>query len=69
MTIIMSDAFTVNVLYEHYWQLIDNSRSVIGDSIVMLQLVASFTIVINNHFISILQATGITIFQPRLLFI
>ncbi len=38
--------------------IIDNSRSVIDDSSVMLQLVASFTIVIYNHHSFIVQATG-----------
>ncbi len=46
MAIVMSDACTINVLWEHNWELIDDSKSVIDDSWVMLQLVVSFTIII-----------------------
>ncbi len=56
MMIIMSDACSKNVSEEHNWQLIDDSRSIIDNSKVMLQLVASFTIVIYNCHIFIVQA-------------
>jgi hypothetical protein len=46
MMIILIDACTVKVLWEHNWHQIDDSRSMIDDSRVMLQLVASFMIVI-----------------------
>jgi hypothetical protein len=46
MTNIMSDACTINVLYEHYLWLFDDSRTIIDDSRVMLQHEASFAIVI-----------------------
>ncbi len=39
--------------------IIDDSGSIIDDSIVMLQLVTSFTIVIYNHHIFIVQDTGL----------
>jgi hypothetical protein len=42
--IISSDACTINVLLEHNRQLIDDSVSIIDDSRVMLQLLASLTI-------------------------
>ncbi len=57
MMIVMSDAFTINVFKEHNWQLIDDSRSVIDDSRVTLWLVGSFTIVIYERNIIIVQAT------------
>jgi hypothetical protein len=59
MKIVMSEAFTINVLWvwEHNWQLINNFRSIIDDSSVMVQLVASFTIVIYDCHIFIVQAT------------
>jgi len=50
----MSDASTINVLCELNWRLIDNSKSVIVDSWVMLQLVASFMM---SH-IFVVKATG-----------
>ncbi len=49
MMIVMSDACTIIVILEHNWWLIDDSTSIIGDSRLMLQLVASFTIIIYNH--------------------
>jgi hypothetical protein len=39
--------------------IIGNSRSIIDDSRVMFQLVATFTIVIYDHHIFIVQVTGI----------
>jgi hypothetical protein len=58
MMIVMSDACTINVLFDHNWKLIDDSRSVFDDTRVMLLLVASFTIVIYGHHIFIAQGTG-----------
>ncbi len=57
MMIVMSDAFTLNVFKEHNWKLIDDSRSVIDDFRVTLWLVGSFTIVIYERNIIIVQAT------------
>jgi hypothetical protein len=39
--------------------VIDNSRSINDDSRVMLQLVATFTIIIYDHHIFIVQVTGL----------
>jgi hypothetical protein len=55
----MSDAWTINVLLEHDGQLIDDSMSIIDGSRVMLLLVASDLIVIYDHHIFIVQATGL----------
>ncbi len=60
MTIVMSDACTINVLCEHNWRLIDDSRSMIDGSRGLLQIKASFTIIIYNRHIFIVQATGLT---------
>ncbi len=46
MTIIMSDACTINALKEHNWWQIDNSKSVIDDSRVTLHLVVLLMIII-----------------------
>ncbi len=54
----MSDAWTINVLLEHDGQLIDDSMNITNDSSVMLQLVASVMIVIYDHNIFVVQATG-----------
>jgi hypothetical protein len=43
---IMSDACAINALKEHNWWQIDNSKSVIDDSRVMLHLVELFMIII-----------------------
>jgi hypothetical protein len=40
MTIIMTDVCAINALKEHNWWQIDNSKSVIDDSRVTLQLEA-----------------------------
>jgi hypothetical protein len=53
MMIVISDTCTINVLQE-----LDNSRRAIDDSRVILQLVASFTIIIYDCCIFIEQATG-----------
>jgi hypothetical protein len=50
----MRDICAINVLYE----LIDDSRSIIDNSRKMLQLVASFMIVIYDSHIFIVQATA-----------
>ncbi len=38
MMIFMSNACAIKVIWEHNWQLIDDSRSIIDDSRVMLQM-------------------------------
>ncbi len=51
MTIVTSDACIINFLWEHNWQLIDDTK-------VMFQLVASFRIVIYNQHMFIVQTIG-----------
>jgi hypothetical protein len=57
----MSDACTINVLCEYNWQLIDDSSGVIDGYRGMLQIKASFMIIIYNCHIFIVQATGVTV--------
>ncbi len=59
MTIIMSDTCSMHVFWEDNWQLIDDSTSPTDNSRVMLQLAASFTIVIYDCHIFIVHATGV----------
>jgi hypothetical protein len=55
MMVIMSDVFTVIVLQEHNWRLIVDSKSIIDNSRVMLQLVGSFMIIIYDCHIFMVQ--------------
>ncbi len=62
MMIVMSDACTMSVLWEHNWQLIDDSRSIIDNSRLMLQMeqhtLKNVNNCLNTNIYSYLETSG-----------